>query len=140
MDRHQQRFKYVLSCYRFIPPFWSGRGTANEVIYGVLPDDNNCIWLSTNLGIIRFYWRTLNVKNFDMNDGLQSNEFNWWCLPPGKGWQTLFRGVYGLNVIDPAAIDPVEKVSQVTLTNLEILGKKVLIAGIDLEERFNESG
>jgi signal transduction histidine kinase/ligand-binding sensor domain-containing protein len=119
--------------------FGVGEGLANEVIYGVLPDDNNCIWLSTNLGIIRFDLETFDVKNFDMNDGLQSNEFNGGAYHRGRDGKLYFGGVYGLNVIDPAAIDPVEKVSQVTLTNLEILGKKVLIAGIDLEEQFNEN-
>ncbi|MFO7671358.1 MAG: two-component regulator propeller domain-containing protein, partial [Bacteroidales bacterium] len=119
--------------------FGVGEGLANEVIYGVLADDNNCIWLSTNLGIIRFDLETFDVKNFDMNDGLQSNEFNGGAYHRGRDGKLYFGGVYGLNVIDPAAIDPVEKVSQVTLTNLEILGKKVLIAGIDLEEQFNEN-
>jgi len=119
--------------------FGVGEGLANEVIYGVLPDDNNCIWLSTNLGIIKFDLETFDVKNFDMNDGLQSNEFNGGAYHRGRDGKLYFGGVYGLNVIDPAAIDPAEKVAQVTLTNLEILGKEVLIAGIDLEEQFNEN-
>ncbi len=119
--------------------FGVGEGLANEVIYGVLPDNNNHIWLSTNLGIIRFDLETFAVKNFDKNDGLQSNEFNGGSFHRGRDNKLYFGGVYGLNVIDPEIIDPVEKVPQVTLTDLEVLGKKAHIAGIDLEEEFNEN-
>lgn len=113
-------------------------GLANEVIYGVLPDENNCIWLSTNLGICRFDLETFEVKNFDMNDGLQSNEFNGGSYHRGPGGRLFFGGVYGLNAFYPESIEPVTKVPEVTLTKLEVLGKEVLIAGVDLEEEFED--
>jgi len=118
--------------------FGVNEGLANEVIYGVLPDNNNCIWLSTNLGICRFNLETFEVKNFDMNDGLQSNEFNGGSYHKGASGKLYFGGVYGLNVIDPDALAPVTKVPEVTLTKLEVLGKEVRIAGIDLEEQFED--
>ena len=118
--------------------FGVSEGLANEVIYGVLPDNNNCIWLSTNLGICRFNLETFEVKNFDMNDGLQSNEFNGGSYHKGKSGKLYFGGVYGMNMIDPAAIKPVTKVTDVTLTQLEVMGQEVRIAGIDLEEEFEE--
>ncbi|MCD4711016.1 MAG: hypothetical protein K8R52_09225, partial [Bacteroidales bacterium] len=118
--------------------FGVNEGLANEVIYGVLPDNNNCIWLSTNLGICRFDLETFEVKNFDMNDGLQSNEFNGGSYHKGQSGKLYFGGVYGMNIIDPEAIEPVIKVPEVTLTQLEVLGKEVKIAGIDLEEEFED--
>ncbi len=119
--------------------FGVGEGLANEVIYSVLPDDENRIWLSSNLGIIRFDLETFEVKNFDMNDGLQSNEFNGGAFHRGSDGKLYFGGVYGLNIIDPDHIEPLTKVPQVTLTSLEILGKKVQIAGIDLEDQFHQN-
>ncbi|MCK5137269.1 MAG: ATP-binding protein [Bacteroidales bacterium] len=118
--------------------FGVSEGLANEVIYGVLPDDDNWIWLSTNLGIIRFNLETFQVKNYDMNDGLQSNEFNGGAYHRGGDGRLYFGGVYGLNVIDPSSIEPSSNVTEVTLTKLEVLGKDVLIAGVDLEEAFEE--
>jgi len=118
--------------------FGVGEGLANEVIYGILPDDNNQIWLSTNLGIIRFDLETFEVKNFDMNDGLQSNEFNGGAYHRGHDGRLYFGGVYGLNVIDPASIEPVKNVTEVTLTKVEVLGKDVRIGTVDLEEEFEE--
>jgi signal transduction histidine kinase/ligand-binding sensor domain-containing protein len=118
--------------------FGVGEGLANEVIYGILPDDENNIWLSTNLGIIRFNLETFDVNNFDMNDGLQSNEFNGGAYHRGQDGRLYFGGVYGLNVIEPATIEPVKNVTEVTLTKLEVLGKDVLIGTVDLEEEFEE--
>ncbi len=118
--------------------FGVSEGLANEVIYGILPDNENCIWLSTNLGIIRFNQESFEVKNFDMNDGLQSNEFNGGSYHRGHDGRLFFGGVYGLNVIDPNLLEPVRNVTEVTLTKLEVLGKDVKIAGVDLEEEFEE--
>jgi len=118
--------------------FGVNEGLANEVIYGVLPDNNYNIWLSTNLGICSFDLETFEVKNYDMNDGLQSNEFNGGSYHKGPSGKLYFGGVYGLNVFDPESIVPVRNVPEVTLTKLEVLGKEVLIAGIDLEESFED--
>lgn len=118
--------------------FGLDEGLANEVIYGVLPDDENRIWLSTNLGIIRFDLESFEVKNFNMHDGLQSNEFNGGAYHRGRSGLLYFGGVYGLNVLDPSSIRPQQRVPQVTLTKLEIMGREVMVAGIDLEEEFGE--
>ena len=118
--------------------FGVSEGLANEVIYGILPDDEQHIWMSSNLGIMRFHLETFEVKNFDMNDGLQSNEFNGGAYHRGYDGKLYFGGVYGLNVIDPSTIEPVRDVPEVTLTKLEVLGREVHIAGVDLEEAFAE--
>jgi ligand-binding sensor domain-containing protein len=128
----------------FFPPtesfrrFGVNEGLANEVIYGILPDDNNNIWMSTNLGICQFDLDSFKVKNYDMNDGLQSNEFNGGAYHRGMGGLLYFGGVYGMNVIDPNSVDPVRNVTEVTLTEIEVLGKEVKIAEVDLEEEFEE--
>ena len=118
--------------------FGVGEGLANEVIYGILPDDNNCIWLSTNLGICRFNLETFETKNFDMNDGLQSNEFNGGSYHRGPSGKLYFGGVYGMNAFYPESVEPVRQVPEVTLTKLDVLGKEVLIAGVEQEDAFED--
>jgi len=118
--------------------FGVGEGLANEVIYGILPDDNNCIWLSTNLGICRFNLETFETKNFDMNDGLQSNEFNGGSYHRGPSGRLYFGGVYGMNAFYPESVEPVRQVPEVTLTKLDVLGKEVLIAGVEQEDAFED--
>ncbi|MBI3194566.1 MAG: hypothetical protein HYZ34_08905, partial [Ignavibacteriae bacterium] len=51
-------------------------GLANNVVYGILEDEQNNLWLSTNRGISRFNPATGQFRNYDVDDGLQANEFN----------------------------------------------------------------
>ena len=107
--------------------FGLNEGLPNEVVYGILPDDQNNIWLSTNLGISRFSLTDHSTKNFDVNDGLQSNEFNGGAYHKGFSGKLYFGGVYGLNIIEPDQLKPVEDISQVIITKLEVLGRELPI-------------
>lgn len=51
-------------------------GLANNVVYAIIEDGKNHLWLSTNNGISRYNKITGDIKNFDVTDGLPSNEFN----------------------------------------------------------------
>ncbi|MEZ5072903.1 MAG: two-component regulator propeller domain-containing protein [Bacteroidales bacterium] len=119
--------------------FGIGEGLPNEVIYGIVPDDENRIWLSTNLGICRFDLETFEAKNYDRSDGLQSNEFNGGAYGKLADGRILFGGVYGFNIIQPHDIPPERNATEVTLTQLDILGKRVQVAGVELEEFFEEN-
>ncbi len=105
--------------------FGTAQGLPNEVIYGILPDNNNHIWMSTNFGIFRMNLTDLSITNFDVNDGLQSNEFNGGAFHRGKSGKHYWGGVYGLNIIEPDEIMPAKNQSNVVITKLVILGKEV---------------
>ncbi len=76
-------------------------GLPNEVIYGILPDDKNNIWISTNKGICRLNLESKQIKKFDETDGLQGNEFNYRaCLKTKKG-NLIFGGTSGLTIFNP---------------------------------------
>lgn len=114
-------------------------GLPNDVIYGILPESENIIWLSTNLGVARFDLTNFTCKNFDVNDGLQSNEFNGGAYHKGKSGKMYFGGVYGLNIVDPGKIKQSENLTEVVLTKLDILGKRVQIASSGLTGSQQES-
>jgi signal transduction histidine kinase len=65
------------------------------------------------------------ITNFDVNDGLQSNEFNGGAFHRGQSGKHYWGGVYGLNIVDPKNIVPAKNRSNVVITKLEILGKEV---------------
>jgi len=77
------------------------QGLPNEVIYGILPDDFNKIWLSTNHGLSRFNLTTKQFKNFDVNDGLIGNEFNYGSYIKLANGNLVFGGSNGLNYFNP---------------------------------------
>lgn len=51
-------------------------GLANDTVYAILPDSDGNLWLSTNRGLSRFEPASGRFRNFDVSDGLTSNEFN----------------------------------------------------------------
>ncbi len=117
--------------------FGPEEGLPNEVIYGILPDGENNIWLSTNLGISQFNLEDYSTVNYDVNDGLQSNEFNGGAFHKGHSGLLYFGGVYGLNIIDPGSIKPVSNNVNVIITKLEILGSEVGILPPSLQDGKN---
>ena len=68
-------------------------GLINNIVYGVLVDDDNNIWMSTNGGISRLSTKKDVFENFTIIDGLQSNEFNGRsCFKANTGYM-YFGGV-----------------------------------------------
>lgn len=102
-------------------------GLPNEVIYGIMPDGNNNLWLTTNKGVSRLDLTEFRFKNFDVRDGLQSNEFNGGAFHRGRSGLLYAGGVYGLSIIDPKKIVPVENKAELIISRLEILGKDVRV-------------
>lgn len=79
-------------------------GMANDVVYGILEDDDHFLWLSTNLGISRFSPEDELFRNYRAQDGLQNNEFNnsaFARLPTGE---LFFGGINGFNLFHPTDI------------------------------------
>ena len=87
-------------------------GLPDNVVYGILPDDEGNLWGSTNKGL--FCMSPINeaadderkyiFRNFSKADGLQENEFNtgaYTKLPDGR---LAFGGINGYNVFDPKEV------------------------------------
>jgi len=54
-------------------------GLPDNVIYGILEEKDGSLWMSTNRGSTQFQPNTAPdaaIRNFDVRDGLQGNEFN----------------------------------------------------------------
>jgi len=79
-------------------------GLSNNFIYGILKDNSGKLWMSTNRGISVFEPTTKQFRNYDINDGLQSNEFNSCAFYKTKNNELLFGGINGFNIIEPDKI------------------------------------
>lgn len=76
-------------------------GIPNNVVYAILEDDSNALWLSSNSGLTRYEPQTGKVRNFNVSHGLQSNEFNQGAALRRSNGEFLFGGVNGFNVFVP---------------------------------------
>lgn len=72
-------------------------GLANDAVYGVLKDATGKLWLSTNLGLSRFDPVIETFTNYDVTDGLQSNEFNGGAFFASNSGELFFGGINGFN-------------------------------------------
>jgi len=100
-------------------------GLPNNVIYGIVEDENGDLWLSTNFGISLFDPDTEIFRNYTISDGLQSNEFKMGAFAKDIYGRLYFGGVNGLNVFDPAKIKDSSYAPPVVLTNFSQNGQPV---------------
>ncbi|AWW28801.1 hybrid sensor histidine kinase/response regulator [Echinicola strongylocentroti] len=112
-------------------------GLPSAIIYGILPDDRNNLWFSTNRGLSRMNTYTETIKNFEDSDGLQSNEFNYGAVLKNAKGELLFGGANGLNLFDPAAIQENTFIPPIAITGIDVHNKPFLnitedVSGIDL--------
>jgi len=100
--------------------FTESDGLPNNVVYGILPDGKGNFWLSTNKGLSKLNPRDTTFRNYDVRDGLQSNEFNTGAYYRSKKGEMFFGGINGLNYFYPNAIKDNPHKPDIVLTNLKI--------------------
>lgn len=95
-------------------------GLPNNVVYGILGDNDKNIWLSTNNGIAKFNPETEVVRNYDISDGLQSNQFFWGAYHKTFDGELFFGGINGLNSFYPSELKENTYIPPVYITSCEI--------------------
>src|SRR5699024_6349379 len=55
----------------------SSNGLPNEVVYQIVEDRNNNLWLSSNKGLVKFIPEKEIFINFTVDNGLKTNQFNY---------------------------------------------------------------
>jgi len=100
-------------------------GLPNDNIWGILPDKSGNLWLSTNKGISKFNLKTKQFKNYNVQDGLQSNEFNRGSYFVSSRRELFFGGMNGVTAFFPESIRDNEYVPPVYLTSFRVLDKSL---------------
>jgi ligand-binding sensor domain-containing protein/signal transduction histidine kinase len=109
-------------------------GLPNDVIYGILEDDRGDLWLSTNKGLSRFNPRTETFKNYDINDGLQSNEFNAGAYFRNREGLLLFGGVNGLTAFQPDTLEENTNIPPVVITSIHKFDEVIKVNTFESDE------
>ncbi|MDM8532060.1 two-component regulator propeller domain-containing protein [Anaerolineales bacterium HSG25] len=116
LNRATSQFKHYTS---------KNTGLPNDIVYGILQDEEGYLWLSTNRGLAKFNPQTEQVEtNYDAQDGLQGLEFQASAYHQGqKSGNLYFGGINGFNVFDTINIKPNLHAPPVQLTNFEIVSE-----------------
>ncbi len=100
-------------------------GLPDDVIYGLLSDNSGHLWMSTNKGICRYHPRSREIRNFGLEDGLQSLEFNSRACAKMPSGKFVFGGVNGFNSFHPDSIKFNDFQPNLIITSLKINNKEI---------------
>ncbi|MFC1607987.1 two-component regulator propeller domain-containing protein [Candidatus Latescibacterota bacterium] len=99
-------------------------GLPNNVVYGILEDDDGDLWFSTNEGITCFEINNEFFMNYTEDDGLQCSEFSVGACFKNDIGEMMFGGVYGLTVFNPHDLRKNVVVPPVYITDFFINNEK----------------
>lgn len=113
----------------------------NNVIYGVLGDDKGNIWVSSNRGISKYIPSSNTFINYDVDDGLQSKEFNGQACYKNDRGEMFFGGIDGFNIFHPDSIRDNPYEPQIAITDFKLFGQTVPISeNSPLKKHISETG
>ena len=107
--------------------FHARKDFVKETIYGIIPDDDGNLWISTNSGLIKFNPDKGSVQTFDESDGLQNKQFNDYAFCKAKDGMLLFGGIKGISYFYPSKIKQQALPLKLSFTGLEVLNKNVAV-------------
>lgn len=89
---------------KVVNQFDERHGLANGNVYGILEDEDDDLWVSTNNGLSKLDLSEQQFYNFSNIEGLQSREFNSGAYFKSLSGMMYFGGVNGLNFFMPEDI------------------------------------
>ncbi len=95
-------------------------GLPDNMVYALLKDRRQYLWLSTNKGLVRCQPDSLQYTLYALSDGLQDLEFNRNSALAAADGQFWFGGINGINRFDPLAIRPLPTAARPQITGISI--------------------
>jgi DNA-binding CsgD family transcriptional regulator len=104
-------------------------GLANNIVQGILQDNQGNLWISTINGLSKFNPQSETFCNYDENDGLQSKEFKAGAYLKSRKGQFFFGGINGVNYFYPDKIVENNYIPPIVFSDFQIFGQSVNIGG-----------
>lgn len=114
--------------------FTTENGLANNIVYGILEDDNGFLWLSTDHGLSRFDPENERFFNLFVSDGLTSNQFYWMAAYRNAEGKMYFGSMNGCMAFYPDSVSFFSKPPRVVLTDFKIFNRPVEV-GVEYGNR-----
>lgn len=115
---------------RLVKTYNKDAGLSSDDIRSIVEDDEGIVWLSTNAGLTKLELdlkdstKTV-IKNYDINDGLQSNHFSERAGVKNDEGKIFMAGFSGLSLFHPDDVIEFKILQNLTLTSLSVNGEKV---------------
>jgi ligand-binding sensor domain-containing protein/anti-sigma regulatory factor (Ser/Thr protein kinase) len=113
-DRNTEKFKV----------YTRKQGLASDVLYGVLEDNQGNLWISTDNGLFKFYPDHERFVHFDLDDGLQSQEFSGGAFFKTAEGELFFGGINGVNYFFPDSISENDHIPPLVVSSVKISGEQ----------------
>ena len=98
---------------------------SNNTVHGILEDQQNNLWISTNQGLVRFNPKTNTGQTYDRENGLEVTEFSDGAFYKDLRTETLFfGGTNGFVTVKPNAYIMADYMPQINLKGLSIFVKE----------------
>lgn len=98
-------------------------GLPSNTIYGILPDTEERLWLSTTNGLSRYNPKTNKFINYDISDGLTIKEFNYGASCITSEGKMIFGGESGFITFNPLRIQKITLAPKLFFTDFKISNK-----------------
>ena len=92
------------------------------MVYAIIPDNNGFLWASTSKGIMKCSLATKDITTYDVDDGLQGNEFTPNAFLRSRDGHIFFGGFNGFNYFKPEEIGLETRIPKIVITELQING------------------
>ena len=99
-------------------------GLSDNVVYGIYEDKDGIFWLTTNNGLSRFDHRNDEFTNFDVQDGLLSDEFNKNSIYSSGDGEVFLGGANGVIAFFPQTTIRTSMPPEARITGITIHGAK----------------
>lgn len=100
-------------------------GLPNDQCLCIREDSDGFLWISTANGLSRFDPEDKKFLNFDKDDGLQNNQFNYGAALRLSTGEMAFGGIGGFNIFQPHQVKTNHYLPPVVFTELKIDNHKV---------------
>lgn len=111
---------------------FSARTGISSVIYGIIEDNHNNLWLSGHRGLYRFDILKQQVtRSYDVNDGLPTDEFNLGAFHKGRSGTFYFGSVNGMISFNPDNLPDKKYEPRIIITDFKVFNESVKVNSKD---------
>lgn len=120
--------KFNLQTKKFIH-FTTKDGLPDNTINGMLSDNKGFLWISTNKGLSKFNPSNNIFHNYDIHDGLTTNEFNPGAYYKNAAGKFFFGSAKGFTSFYPDSIKNSSYIPNIVFTDFRLFNQPISVDG-----------